>query len=472
VAPENVDVRLRTDDSDLSVLTGLLPVLATWSPTGRLSLTAKVAGSTAGGARPNIESNITLKDVSATLEQLPKTVRNVNASVVLTGSAARIENASLVVGRSTINATVRPDRLEPLELTYRIRSDRLWRDDFQAPSGPARPRPEFLDDVVATGRVWRKPQAPPDAPVEHEGTVTSARGVIADLDYTNLQAKTRYDGSDIVIDSFSAKSLDGTVTGNGRVQLAEPLRFDVHTEVKQINLAKYFKHKFPGMAKVVEGRIDLNVNLTGSGNTWEEISSTLEGDGGAVIVRGSLLSVNLANELVEGIMSFPLVPGNFGKRLRSKHPRLFKGNKTAFENLDGEFEIDGGKIKTDDLFIKAADFYVEGDGWFSFDRSLNLEAKLYFSPALSRDIVAELPMASYLKNSDGRVVLPISLSGDVMKPTIEPDSDVFSDVLEEAVVDEGKSLLKDEIEDKLGDELKDLLGMPEKKKKKKRRKKP
>jgi hypothetical protein len=470
VAPENVDMRLRTDDVDVSVLTEWLPALATWSPTGRFSVAAKVAGSTASGARPNIESNITLKDVGATLEQLPKPVRNVNGSVVLTGSAARIENASLMVGRSAIDVSASATRLEPLELNYRISSDRLWRGDFQPRSETANPRPEILENVVATGRVWRNPQAPPDAPVNHEGTVTSARGVLANLDYTDLQAKTRSDGPDIVIDSFSAKSLDGTVTGNGRVELAEPLRFDVHTEVKQINLAKYFKHKFPGMARVIEGRIDLNVNLTGSGNTWEEISSTLEGGGGAIIVRGSLLSVNLANELVAGIMSLPLVPSGFQERLRAKHPRLFKGNKTAFENLDGEFEIDGGKIKTDDLFLKAADFYVEGDGWFSFDRSLNLEAKLYFSPALSRDIVKELPMASYLQNSDGRVVLPVFLSGDVLKPTIEPDSDVVSDALEGALVDEGKSLLKDEVKDKFGDELKSLLGT--KKKKKRKRKKP
>jgi uncharacterized protein involved in outer membrane biogenesis len=467
VAAEHVDMTLSVDESDVSKLAAMLPALSPLAPTGTFSLDAKVAGSAARGARPDVEGNITLENGGAKLEQLPEPIHGANASVAFTGTTANVEVASLKVGRSSIAASVRVGRFEPLEATYRISSERIWRNDFQVPTGPASPRPEVLDNVVATGRVWHSPQATAGAPVDHEGTVTSARGVVANLDYTDLRAKTRSDGDDIVIESFSANSLDGTVGGSGRVQpTAVPPRFDVRTEVKQVDLAKYFQHKFPTMSNVIEGRIDLNVNLVGSGKTWEEISTTLEGDGGAVVIRGALLSVNLANELIAGIQSLPLVPADLDERMRAKHPRLFSGNSTAFENLDGEFRIDGGRITTDDLFLKAADFAVTGDGWFAFDRTLNLKTRFVFSEALSRDIVGELPIARYLQNAEGRIVLPLVLRGDVVKPSIVPDSDAITAALQRGAVDGGTNRLQDEIKDRLGEGVKDLFGGLRKKDKK------
>lgn len=464
LSAEHIDMTVRADAVDVSSLARLLPALAALSPSGKVAVEATVKGRATGGAIPAVDGTITLTNGGAKLAQLPQPVHDARATIVLSGASARVEKASFKVGRSVIEASARAQQLAPLDLTYRVSSDRIWREDFQAPSGPAMPREEMLDNVVASGRVWRDAQAPATAPVDHEGTVTSAGGVIANLDYTDLTAKMRSDGADIVIESFSAKSLDGTVAGYGRVQpTVVPPRFDIHTEVKKVDLAKYFQYKFPTMANVIEGRIDLSVNLAGAGKTWEEVSSTLEGDGGAVVIRGALLNVNLANELIAGIRSLPLVPANLDERLRAKHPHLFGGNSTAFENLDGEFRITGGKIATDDLFLKAADFYVKGDGWLGFDRTLNLKTSFVFSEAVSRDIVRELPIAKYLQNAEGRIVLPLVLRGDVVKPSIVPDSDAIGAAFQRGAVDEGRGRLRDEIKDRLGDGVKDLFGGRKKK---------
>ncbi len=438
------DLTFTAEDTDVSALAAMLPALAEISPSGTAAFEARIRTTANSDAPPDINATLTIKNGGATLPQLPRPVTEATATVIVTGTTARVEGASLKVGQSLIRMTARADQLEPLVASYRISSERIWKDDFVAPTATA-PRPEVLDNVVAAGRVWR--DAPAPATVQHEGTISSSKGVVANLDYTAMNAKTRSEGEVIVIDSFSAKSLDGTVSGNGRVEPKSiPPRFDIHTEVKGIDLARYLQYKFPTLANVIEGRIDMNFNMAGAGATWEEIVTTLEGDGGALVVRGSLLNVNLANELLAGIEGLPLVGSGVGDRIRRRNPKLFSGKSTAFENLDGVFTIANGRINTNDLFLKAADFMVKGDGWLSFDRQMSLRTSFVFSEKLTADIVRELPIAKYLKDSRGRIVLPLVFSGDVVKPRIAPDSDAISAALQRGVVDEGRNNLKGQVE--------------------------
>jgi AsmA protein len=402
-----------------------------------IAVTAK--GSTANGATPAVEGTLAVKNAGAKLAQLPAPVTGAGATVHFTDHSARCEDAALSVGQSRIRASFSATSLSPLAATFRVTSDRIHRNDFQVPVQKV-PRPEVLDDVVATGSVRADP-AKPEANVL-DAKVASASGTVANLDYTDLQATVRSEGDIIRIEQFTANTLDGKVSGSGTARpTAVPPTFDVQTSVNSIDLTKYFQDKFPNMVSVIEGRIDLNVNIAGAGKTWEEIAASLEGAGGAVVVRGALLNVNLANELVASLQQIPMVPAGLGDRLRAKHPQLFSGNSTAFQNLNGEFTIDGGRIRSDDLFLKAADFYIKGDGWLGFDRTLSLRTSFVFSEKLSRDIV-----------------LPLVLSGDLINPRIAPDSDAITAALRQGAVDEGKNRLQDEIKDRLGDGVKDLFG--------------
>jgi uncharacterized protein involved in outer membrane biogenesis len=454
IGPDGVNLNLRAGDTDVAKLAALLPALSEISPAGTIALDASVKASP-GGETPDVNATLTIKGGGARLAQLPKPITDATATIVVAGTSARVENASLKVGRSVINATARADRITPLEASYRITSQRIWRDDFQTPPAPA-PRPEVLDNVVASGRVWSSAAAAGEAaPVQHEGTVTSSSGVVANLDYAELKATTRTEGDVIVIASFGARSLDGTVTGSGRIEPKNvPPRFDIQSDIKGVDLAQYFQYKFPAMASVLEGRIDLSLNAAGAGREWKDIATSLEGSGGAVVVRGSLLNVNLANELIGGIQGLPMVPPNLAERMRARNPRLFGGNSTAFENLDGKFTIAGGRINTSDLFLKAADFTVMGDGWLGFDSQLNIKTRFVFSQKLTEDVIRELPIAKYLRNNEGRIVLPLLFTGAVSSPRIVPDGDAISASLQQGAVDEGTDRLKDQLKGGVKDLLK------------------
>jgi hypothetical protein len=345
-----------------------------------------------------------------------------------------------------VQAVASVKQFDPLVASYTVTSPEIYRADFQVPAQKM-PRPELLRDVRFAGDL----QASKDGSFTNAGKLTSSGGVVSNVDYSNLAASVRADEGNVAIESFSAKALDGTVSGNGVFRLDKDApAFELETRLDQIDLTKYFQYKFPSLTDVIEGRVDGTVALDGAGSTWEQISKTLSGDGNALVVKGALLNVNLARELVAGVQKIPMVPADFEQRMRAKNPKLFEGNETLFENLRGQVKIDNGRVQTEQVSLHNADFDVSGSGWFSFDKQMNVGTKFLLSQRLTKDIVAEVPAARYLADANGRIEIPVTISGNAMRPGVSLDTESVSKRLQESLVDEGKDKLKDKLRNLLG----------------------
>jgi hypothetical protein len=76
---------------------------------------------------------------------------------------------------------------------------------------------------------------------------------------------------------------------------------------------------------------------------------------------------------------------------------------------------------------------------------LDLNSTLTLSQKLTNDLVAEVPAAKYLLNSNGRFELPIKLSGAVMKPNVGVDANAIQARLQQGLVQKGKEDVKEEV---------------------------
>ncbi|HEU4928651.1 MAG TPA: AsmA-like C-terminal region-containing protein, partial [Candidatus Krumholzibacteria bacterium] len=187
--------------------------------------------------------------------------------------------------------------------------------------------------------------------------------------------------------------------------------------------------------------------------TWEALKQTLTGRGGAVVLEGALLNTNLTEQLFNGFAASPLVPPTVIANIKKKNPNLFGTNKTMFENLAGKIAIQDGKISTADLKLASNDFSMVGDGWFSFDKTLDLNTTLTLSQKLTNDLVAEVPAAKFLLNSNGRFEVPLKLTGAIMKPAVGVDSNALQARLQQGMVQQGRQ----EVQKKATDTVKGLL---------------
>ncbi len=172
-----------------------------------------------------------------------------------------------------------------------------------------------------------------------------------------------------------------------------------------------------------------------------------------MVVRGSLLNVNVANEILAAIAQLPLVEQNAVARVRQNNPKLFSGNKTAFKDLKGNVRIENGRIHSKGLVLKSDDFTVFGEGWVSLDRQLDLNTNIVLSPAATQSIIREVSAIKYITNDKGQLEIPLTWRGALTSPALSPDVDALSKKLQDSAIDAGVDKLKDE----LGDQVKDIF---------------
>jgi hypothetical protein len=143
-----------------------------------------------------------------------------------------------------------------------------------------------------------------------------------------------------------------------------------------------------------------------------------------------------------------------------RNPKLFAQDKTIFENLGSRFTISNGRINAPELKLATDDFALNGDGWFSFTKEMNVSSTLTISKKLAGDLVAEVPAAKYLLSSDGRLEVPLSLTGALLKPAVRVDTAALTAKFQQGMVQQGQQ----QLEDKAREGVKGLLNNLGKKK--------
>ncbi|MDH3198033.1 MAG: AsmA family protein [Candidatus Krumholzibacteria bacterium] len=438
---QHMDLEVEVPETDAAGLAALLPKLAPLSPGGRVQARVRLSGRSDAQKPPLMDGTLTLSEVTAKLPQMPQPITSASATIALKGRGASVSGASLQVGHSVFRVEGVATELQPLHANFRVTSAEVLRADLTPPPPQKPPRPEVLREVAFDGTA----SAPDPERFELRGTVTSESGVLANIDYSDLRATIRSTKEELVIESYSARALDGTVEGKGTVK-PDPVKpsFSIQTKVSRVNVAEYFRYKFPSLPRVLDGRVDLDLTVGGSGKQWEDVRTTLSGDGGGTIAQGVLHNVNVAQAFVDGVKTIPLVPAGFDQRLRAKYPKLFATDNTLFESLVGHVTISEGRVQSSDLVMETTDFTVRGAGWLSFDRRIDLKTTMILSQKLTQDLIAELPAARYLTTPQGRL-----FTGDAARPRLALDTQVVATRLQKALVDEGKDELQDKVKDLL-----------------------
>lgn len=401
----------------------LVPALKDFELGGKVAANATVKGAVGGGAVPEINGKATLDNLTAKTPALAKPVEELSATIDFSGKSATLQQTSLRVGRTRMNASAKVQNFAPLSLSYEFSSPEVWLADFQP-----RPDDEVLKTVKSSGRVTN------DKALSFEGTATSAQGSVAKFNYTNF--KTDLDLKDpwLTIKTLELEALKGTINTTGKVQIkGESPQFSFDSRVRGLDITEYAGGT-PGMPRF-EGVINADVSASGRGKEWEAIKPTIVGKGQAEVVDGKLLEFNIAEQVLEGITGVPGLTSLISSRIRDKYPQIFKGETTEFEELNTAFNAAGGKANIEQLNLKARDYGVTGKGWIDFDGQTDVASLLSLSKELSSDLAGAAAPVRFLANDQGQVEIPFVLTGTM--PNVRPRPNVA--YLGEQMVNKGVS---------------------------------
>lgn len=157
----------------------------------------------------------------------------------------------------------------------------------------------------------------------------------------------------------------------------------------------------------LRGDLSFNVTLNTSGDTQQELTQNLDGEGKLSIVDGAFIGFNIKDSLAKGQAAINKQP----------LPNTTETPETAFSHLNASYVIQQGIVRNDDLTLLGGEISATGNGAID----LNTKTMLYtfttqYTPA----------------NNKGQspLIIPVVLSGSLSSPAIKPD---FSGVIKQLV---------------------------------------
>jgi uncharacterized protein involved in outer membrane biogenesis len=390
--------------------------VAPWAASGAIRLAARIAP--ARGGPPAVHGTATLHGLEAAVPGAPR-VADVESTVELKGDSAVVQPTHFTLNGVPLEAEATVERFQPARVRFTVKCAAcdVKRLGY---GGEGVREDEILTDVVTTGSAEILPAGP-----EAHVSVRSPRGSLRDVPYEGLETDATLAGQVATVDRMHVAALGGTVEGSARVDLhdATKPRFESHSVVHGVALPELLARAFPAAAKQMDGRLEANLTLSGTGRDWNAIRPTLAGQGRADVRDGVLKDVNVADSVLGGATGVAGLASLVPPDVRGRYPDVFGTGDTRFEALGGSIRIANQRVTTDDCRLAARDYAVTGRGSVDFDGRVDFTATLVASERLTADVGARVKEARYLTDDAGRVAIPFRFVGKMpgVKPVPDPE---------------------------------------------------
>jgi AsmA protein len=263
---------------------------------------------------------------------------------------------------------------------------------------------------------------------------------------SNVRADIKAAGGRIDINPLSAALYGGSTTGAVTLTTGAPPRFALRQNLTGVNVGPLLKDAIG--KEQLEGRGNVQLDVTTEGATFTEIKRKLNGTARMELHDGAIRGINVAQTVRSAKAKIGALKGG-------EAPQSGTGSateKTDFSELTGSFRIANGVAHNDDLSIKSPLIRVGGAG----DVDLANERL---------DYLAKTTVVSNLQGQGGPelqalkgLTVPVRLSGPFNAIGWKVDFQGLVTDMAKQKVDEALDKEKSKIQDQVKDRLKGLFG--------------
>ena len=409
---QNPSARLDSNRFDLASMGKMLVALSKYNASGKAEIHALVK---VVQKKPEVNGVVTLASVTVTPPGQRAIVGALSGDIKLTGNSAVAGPLAFNLGSGHAKLTVNAQSIQPINASYVFSADVVKPAELTA-----KPKPEaagdHLDRLAVKGTVKGVASAPTVTAM-----VTSPTGTMQNIAYRNLAVDATYGGQAVTISSLKVGAFSGTLDGNARATLgAEPV-FNVGLNLHGIDLQQALVSQKSKAAGTVRGQLTGQVRVAGRGATFDKIKPTLAGNGQMSVANGKLIGVNVFAQAMRKVQGLPGIDTLITPSIVARHQALFNSPDTDLTTLSLTFTIQGPKIISHDIKAATPDYSALADGWFDLDKNIDMKAHLLLSQELSRELMSEKKNVVYLANEQKQVDIPVRISGQLPKPSVQPD---------------------------------------------------
>lgn len=416
----------------------IIPLLQDYQLSGNLEVQkTSVQGKLGKGALPQIQGTLALFGVNAKPPDFPKPIKDLDTRIDFTGQRAVLKDTTLSLGNSRIRLAAQIDRFSPFTLTYKLSTPEIWPADFQA-SLPEDPKANVIKNLSSEGSLSVQ-----NGTITFRGKMASTQGTLYKIDYKDLGTNLVFENKVASIGNLRLNALSGSLQADGQYAFNSAVpHFSVVSKAQGLDLGELYRTVDPQRARDIQGRLNADMKISGSGKEWNEIKPSLRGQGQAEVLQGALLDFNVADNVLSSITGIPGLTSMINPELRKKYPETFAAKDTRFKELRGLFDVADSRMNIKDLRIAAADYTVRGDGSVDFEKRADFQAVLVLSQPLSADLGRSAREVTYMFNNQNQFEVPFALTGTLPKIKVRPDSNYLAKMVQRGLMRRGAEELQ------------------------------
>ncbi len=410
-------LRVRTDAVDLAGWEKLLPLVAPYDLAGEVGFNLSIKKMFAPqGNDLNVRGFLNLEDLRITDKKSGRRMEKITSQIIFTGKEAEVERLQLRLGSSDFTIQGVLDNLSSPTFNYRLRSPKLNLVDL---TDLPEYKSDWMKDFTSEGEFQLKNGIP-----TVDAEIGLREGILQELSYQNLNGVILWRPGNLAVKDLTLQALGGGFKGSGTWVWGDGQKpnFAFTPHIKGMNLKELLPRVSPELGDGVEGSLNLEAKLEGSGANWESVKGTLQGQGHAEIIKGKFKDLNLVKRVLARVTGLPGIGNMISSSLSPQYATIFTRQDTPFDSLEANFNVNEGRIGTKDLLMAASDYLIEAKGWIGLDSSMRWDATLALSPPLSQELMQKHKNVRYLVDSQGRLGVPFRLVGNL--PRIQPKPDI------------------------------------------------
>ena len=248
-------------------------------------------------------------------------------------------------------------------------------------------------------KTTQKKQSSKPSGLDARGSFKVKEGTFEGVAFNDLICRGEMQGGEVKITRFSLAAFEGTLEGNGTINMArEPSPYRIKTRVTEVD-ANALLSTLTSWKGMMKGTFTGDIALGGTGLSLDSIKKNLSGDGTVQVKEGELTWLNLIGRIVQA----------FGGKGWGK-------DKTTFEDLIGNFTVQNGRISVPNLRISHEDMDIRLFGDIGLDSTVKMEGEAHLPQSVTGDLSGK--GWRFFSDNQGRLTIPFSLKGDVKDPKV------------------------------------------------------
>lgn len=424
-------IQVKAPDLKLADLAKYLPMLRPFGLAGSVAIDFDLTmpDVTAGGMPlPKGGGTIELKGIGATTtlpgdgEKRPEplVVKDVNGKVELKDDTSILKGLKMNVAGQALELGVKTTGLPLLPaVQYALRAPHI---DFGPllkavkPGGIDAVNGSSIDGLEVQGGFDKKTRAGNVSLVIAKGDLASlplgAAKIAAEfsLDQQNKPQKAVLQPSNLAI-------FGGTAQFQGSLSPEQVVSFQM--KASKIDIKKAMDTVRPGSKISMTGTMDnLSVQITAKQSAPAD---TLAGPVSLSVSNGSIEGINIVGQALAKVDVIPGLGAALLAFIPEKYAPLFKGDRTVFDQLSVDAQLNGGNTTLNSFKIAHAAYAVSGEGTLPKSGDFEIHAQLTLTADLARGMVEKQPKLKLLLDEQGGIVFPITILKRGGVPIVIPD---------------------------------------------------